>query len=61
MGKKLTQCVWGQKRGDARRAQGNFLSGGGDALSEFVVVGKIIDQRLESADRFEVMAAKRQG
>jgi len=61
MADKLSQRVSRQKCGDGRGAQFNLLSARGNAHTEFIVVGEIVEQCTESADGLEVATAKRQG
>ena len=40
--------------------EGHAVAGGGDARTEFVIVGEVIDQGSEAADFFESFAAESQ-
>src|ERR1700688_1899537 len=60
MAKKLPQRISGEKRCHRRGAKFNLLSGRCDTTAEFIVVCEAVQQRLESANRDEIVATKYQ-
>ena len=58
---ELSERVGRKKRIHDLFRNDDFPSEGGDPLSEFIVVGEIVDEGFKASNRCKIVAAKRHG